>query len=182
MSAGDKRKYWGKYRGTVLNNVDPMYLGRIQAQCADVQSLLPTTWALPCVPVGGLQNGTFIVPPPLSNVWIEFEQGDPDFPIWTGSFWELTSPTNQPPVTPKLVPPGVPVVMVETTAKNAFVICDVPVPPMTGGGVLLRAGASYISCDQSGITMTAPKVMINAPAIIINGVTNINNGALLVNL
>ena len=179
MTAGDRRQYWGKYRGTVLVNLDPEGRGRIQAQCADVQALAPTTWALPCVPVGGIQSGVFIVPPPLSNVWIEFEQGDPDYPIWTGSFWGSRADA---PATANLVAPGLPVVMVETIAKNAFVISDVPVPPMTGGGVLLRAGGSYISCDQSGITMTAPKVMINAPAIVINGVTNINNGALLVNL
>jgi hypothetical protein len=179
MSTGDKQKYWGKYRATVLVNVDPDGRGRIQVQCASVQALLPSTWVLPCVPVGGIQSGVFIVPPPLSNVWIEFEQGDPDFPIWTGSFWDSRIDA---PATANLVTPGVPVVMVETIAKNALVICDVPVPPMTGGGILLRAGASYISCDQSGITITAPKVMINAPAIVINGVTNINNGALLVNL
>jgi Type VI secretion system/phage-baseplate injector OB domain len=179
MSAGDKRKYWGKYRGTVLNNFDLEGRGRIQAQCADVQALLPTTWALPCIPAGGIQSGVFVVPPPLSNVWIEFEQGDPDYPIWTGSFWGSRVDV---PATANLVPPSIPVVMVETTAKNALVICDVPVAPMTGGGVLLRAGASYISCDQSGITMTAPKVMINSPGILTNGVTNINNGALLVNL
>jgi len=179
MSAGDTRKYLGKFRGTVLNNFDPEGRGRIQVQCADVQTLLPTTWALPCVPVGGLQSGSFIVPPPLANVWVEFEQGNPDYPIWTGSFWGSRADI---PVTANLIPPAIPVVMVETLAKNALVICDIPVPPMTGGGILLRAGGSFISCDQSGITMVAPKVMITSPAILVNGVTNINSGALLVNL
>jgi hypothetical protein len=177
MSAGDKRKYYGKFRGTVLSNLDPEGRGRIQCQCGDVQALLITTWALPCVPAGGIQSGMFIVPPPMANVWLEFEQGDPDYPIWTGCFWGSRADI---PATANLVAPMVPVVLIETTAKNALVICDIPVPPMTGGGILLRAGGSYISCDQSGITMVAPKVMITSPTIMINGVTNINSGALLV--
>ena len=32
MSAASK--FYGKYRGTVMNNVDPMMIGRVQVQCA----------------------------------------------------------------------------------------------------------------------------------------------------
>jgi hypothetical protein len=44
-------KHYGKYRGTVTENVDPMQLGRIQAMVPDVSGLLPSSWAMPCVPV-----------------------------------------------------------------------------------------------------------------------------------
>src|SRR5208337_3789347 len=82
-------KHYGKYRGTVINNVDPEQRGRIQAIVPTVSGLLPTSWALPCVPVAGQQSGIFIVPQIGASVWIEFEQGNPDLPIWTGGFWGL---------------------------------------------------------------------------------------------
>ena len=44
---------------------------------------------MPCVPVAGIQTGMFTVPPIGSGVWVEFEQGDPDYPIWTGCFWGI---------------------------------------------------------------------------------------------
>jgi len=81
------KKYYGKYRGTVISNVDPMAMGRITVMVSDVSSLLPTTWAMPCLPGTGLQQGVYALPLPGSGVWIEFEQGDPDFPIWVGGYW-----------------------------------------------------------------------------------------------
>ena len=50
-------KFHGKYRGLVLNNIDPMQINRLQVQVPDVAGLIPTTWAMPCVPVAGIQNG-----------------------------------------------------------------------------------------------------------------------------
>ena len=43
----DAQKYYGKYRGTVLNNIDPMQMGRLQVQVPDVAGLIPTSWAMP---------------------------------------------------------------------------------------------------------------------------------------
>src|SRR5262249_58978678 len=76
--------YYGKYRGLVVMNIDPMQIGRIIAQVPDVLGETPSSWAMPCVPAAGIQAGCFIVPPIGSQVWMEFEQGDPDYPIWTG--------------------------------------------------------------------------------------------------
>ncbi len=80
-------QYFGKYRGTVLNNVDPMQMGRIQVLVPDVSGVVPTSWAMPCMPYGGINAGMFAVPLPGTGVWVEFEQGDPDYPIWVGTFW-----------------------------------------------------------------------------------------------
>ena len=89
MSNG--KKYYGKYRGTVLNNVDPLQIGRIQVTVTDVSAVLPTSWAMPCVPIAGKQMGTFFVPQVGAGVWMEFEQGDPDYPIWVGGYWGLVA-------------------------------------------------------------------------------------------
>ena len=66
----EKKKYWGKYRGTVFNNIDPEFRGRIQAMVADVSALLPTSWALPCVPMATLQGGVFVMPRIGDGVWM----------------------------------------------------------------------------------------------------------------
>ncbi|MCX4247464.1 phage baseplate assembly protein V [Paraliomyxa miuraensis] len=81
------RKYYGKHRGTVVNNVDPMFRGRLLVQVPSVVGLQPV-WALPCVPYAGVQQGLFALPDPGTPVWIEFEEGDPSLPIWVGCFWK----------------------------------------------------------------------------------------------
>src|SRR5258707_12387304 len=83
----DGEKYYGKYRGTVLNNVDPMQMGRIQVMVPDVSNVIPSSWAMPCVPIAGKQMGAYVVPQVGAGVWVEFEQGNPDYPIWVGGFW-----------------------------------------------------------------------------------------------
>ena len=81
------RKYFGVYRGTVANNVDPLQIGRIMATVPDVGREIPTTWAMPCVPFAGKQMGAFVVPQIGSGVFVQFEGGDPDRPVWTGGWW-----------------------------------------------------------------------------------------------
>ena len=77
--------------GLVIENIDPEQIGRILVQVPDVLGELPSSWAMPCVPVSGIQSGIFAVPPIGSQVWVEFEQGDRDYPIWTGGFWGLVA-------------------------------------------------------------------------------------------
>ena len=88
MPATTVDRFYGKYRGTVVDNNDPLQLARLQVQVPDVLGALTTSWALPCLPVAGNEMGVFALPPVGANVWVEFEQGDPDFPIWTGGFWD----------------------------------------------------------------------------------------------
>jgi len=83
----DERRFYGKYRGIVTNNKDPLAQQRIKAIVPDVLGKRETGWALPCSPYAGINVGMFFLPPTMANVWIEFEKGDPDFPIWTGCFW-----------------------------------------------------------------------------------------------
>ena len=55
-----------------------------------------TAWALPSVPYAGNGVGFVFIPPIGTNVWIEFENGDPDTPIWSGSLlgkWASTDCT-----------------------------------------------------------------------------------------
>lgn len=79
-------RYYGKYRGIVVENVDPLELGRIFVKVASVPGVVASP-AMPCVPYAGPQVGTVMIPPIGANVWVEFEQGDPSHPIWVGCFW-----------------------------------------------------------------------------------------------
>ena len=80
-------QFYGKYRGKVTNTKDPLNLGRIQVTVPAIYGEETKIWALPCVPYAGKDIGWFTVPPQDSKVWVEFEGGDPNYPIWSGCFW-----------------------------------------------------------------------------------------------
>jgi uncharacterized protein involved in type VI secretion and phage assembly len=93
-------RYLGKYRGIVKENADPEHLARVKVT---VPSLfgedVVTGWALPCVPAGGMPGqGWFMVPRKGAGVWVEFEEGDLEFPIVTGTFWSAPDGTPEVPV------------------------------------------------------------------------------------
>jgi hypothetical protein len=168
----EKKKFFGKYRGTVVDNVDPQLMGRIMAIVPDVSALLPTSWALPCVPVATLQGGVFVIPAIGDGVWIEFEHGDPDYPIWVGGFWS----TGATPPLAALANPALPPIILSTIGESAVVVSDSPIPPMIGPGVMLMGGPA------SFITVSADGIQIFAPQIEINGIMIVNEGALTVSL
>jgi uncharacterized protein involved in type VI secretion and phage assembly len=84
-----ERCFYGKYRGFVVENADPEQLGRLKVKVPSVLGNdIVTGWAMPCVPYGGDANqGMLFIPEVDAGVWVEFEEGDLDFPIWVGTFW-----------------------------------------------------------------------------------------------
>lgn len=77
--------FFGKFRGVVTDNRDPDGIGRIRARVPDATGERETGWALPALPYAGDSVGLFVLPPVGANVWIEFEGGDTELPIWTAS-------------------------------------------------------------------------------------------------
>jgi len=170
--SGQTERFYGKYRGTVINNIDPMQIGRIQVFVPDVTNVIPSTWAMPCLPIAGIQAGMFAVPPIGAGVWIEFEQGDPDYPVWVGGYWGTAAEV---PALAHLVPPALPGFTLQTTLMNGVVVSDAPGPT---GGIMLKSttGATIIVNDtgiyiQNGkgasIVMVGPSVTINAGALVV---------------
>ena len=167
----DPQRLFGKYRGTVLNNLDPLQLGHIQATVPDVSGLAPTSWAMPCVPVAGKQMGTFVLPQIGSGVWIEFEQGNPEHPIWTGCFWGV----GEIPAHALAGNPLSPSIVFQSALQNAVVISDLPGP--AGGITLKSAGGATLVVNDTGIhiqngagaslTMVGPAVTINNGALVV---------------
>jgi uncharacterized protein involved in type VI secretion and phage assembly len=84
-----ERRFFGKYRGRVVDNEDPARLGRLRLRVPSVLGPdVVTGWASPCAAYGGAAGqGLFVVPEPEAGVWVEFEEGDLEFPIWVGTFW-----------------------------------------------------------------------------------------------
>jgi uncharacterized protein involved in type VI secretion and phage assembly len=166
------QRFYGKYRGTVVNNVDPMQLGRIQAIVPDVSGEVPTSWATPCVPVAGINSGVFTVPTIGAGVWIEFEHGDPDYPIWVGGYWGSAAEV---PVLAHTVPPAVDGLTIQTQLKNGIVVSDVPGP--TGGILIQTTAGATISMSEVGIVISNGQ---GAVISMIGPTVDINTGALTV--
>jgi uncharacterized protein involved in type VI secretion and phage assembly len=161
MSNG--RTFNGKFRGVVDDNRDPLFLGRIRAKVQDVFGDRVSGWALPSVPYAGSGVGLFLIPPTGASVWIEFEHGDPDYPIWSGCFWAQGEAPVQPAIPEKKVlktdaatitiddTPGAGGVTIETTA---------------GMKIEIKVSGIEINDGQGGsIKLTGPKVSINDSAL-----------------
>lgn len=74
--------YSGVYRGTVYSNRDPANQGRLKIQIPQLLAATPTEWAWP-VTDEIVQNK---LPEVGQGVWVMFEGGNIDFPIWLGVF------------------------------------------------------------------------------------------------
>jgi hypothetical protein len=168
--------FYGKYRGTVVNNVDPEQRGRIQAIVPAVSNVFPTSWAMPCVPMAGKQQGVFMVPQLGSGVWMEFEGGDPDKPIWVGGFWGIAAEVPPLGLAPPPIPPGQNIVL-QTTLQNTLLLSDAPPTPATGGIVLKSPTGAMIVVNDSGIYIQNGK---GASIAMVGPTVTINNGGLVV--
>jgi uncharacterized protein involved in type VI secretion and phage assembly len=175
MNQSNSNKYYGKYRGVVINNLDPLQKGRLMIQVPDVLGLIPSTWAEPCVPLAGPTGppmGVYLVPPIGAGVWVEFEQGDPNYPIWVGCRWGSQSDI------PPLAFAGLPVspnIVLQTAGQNTLVISDLPGP--TGGLMLKSATGATLIVNDTGIYIQNGK---GASLTMVGPTVTINNGALVV--
>lgn len=163
-------RFYGKYRGKVVQNFDPEQRGRILVEVPDVLGD-GQGWAMPSLPVAGQQSGFYALPPPQANVWVEFEKGDPDRPIWTGCFWTRGATPSV-----ALAPPApVPHILLQTTAQNMLHISDAPGP--LGGIQLKTSSGAMILINDTGITISNGK---GATITLINKIVDINGGGLTV--
>lgn len=161
------RQFFGKYRGTVENNIDPQQLGRVQVSCPAVLGEGSLSWAMPCAPYGGSGVGLFAIPPAGANIWVEFEGGDPDYPIWSGCFWAIGE-----------VPavPGVPFVKIFKTDGLTLKLDDTP----GAGGFTLEVGPPVVSTPMSLSMSSSGLEISNAGASVSLSAASvsINDGAL----
>jgi uncharacterized protein involved in type VI secretion and phage assembly len=176
-----QQRYYGKYRGRVLDNDDPLKLGRVQVEVPAIAGGEPLGWALPCLPYAGDGHGFYMVPEVQALVWVEFEGGDLSHPIWVGCFWA----TGQ---LPKGAKPGV--FLLHTKAGNIFKISDVDevIDLTTAGGhiVSVSDGDDTLTLTHSGgasITLEGDKITIDSGGskiVLDSSAVNLNDGSLKV--
>lgn len=161
--------YYGKYRGIVADNQDPLMTGRIRATVPDVLGSQQSGWALPCAPFGGPQTGFFAIPVVGAGVWMEFEHGDPEYPVWSGCWWG--SAADMPPT---LLAPPYQKVMVITSGGQNITLDDTP---GAGGITLTTAGGQKLVLSPTGVVIDngmGAKIELSGPQV------SVNSGALQV--
>lgn len=149
--------YNGKYKAKVVDTSDPLLKGRLLCEVAALP-VLNLNWATPCVPYAGEGQGLFALPPMGSDVWIEFENADPDKPIWSGGYWEAGLEPSMPeaaPEAPELV----------NALKSKFcrlVLNDVPgVGGVTLGSIApVAPGAVTMTMDAAGLTLSVDELSL----------------------
>jgi len=176
-----ERRFFGKYRGWVVDNEDPTRLGRLRLSVPSVLGPdVVTGWASPCTPYGGAANqGLFLVPERDAGVWVEFEEGDLEFPIWVGTFWTQPDEGSQVPLpndadgaeVSEL--PDVPTCKtIKTLKKHTLQFEDAD----GAEGILLREGSAghLVTLNADGITLTdasGNKVVLGSKSITLTDAT-----------
>lgn len=156
------QQFFGKYRGKVENNVDPLQQGRVQVNVPAVLGDGRLSWAMPCTPYAGPGVGFFAIPPVGANVWVEFEGGDPDYPIWSGCFWG----TGEMPAVP-----AVDFKKVLKTDTATITLDDTPgvggitIETASGLKIIFSVVGIEITNGQGGIKLTGPQVSVNNGAL-----------------
>lgn len=159
--------FYGKYRGVVSDIQDPLMIGRIKARVPDVLGNDESGWAMPCAPFGGDGMGFFALPKVNAGVWIEFEGGDPDYPIWSGCWFGSAAE-----VPPALLAPPYKKMLIKTEGGQTITLDDTP---GIGGIILETSGGQKISITPTGIEidngmgatlkLTGPQVNVNSGAL-----------------
>jgi uncharacterized protein involved in type VI secretion and phage assembly len=154
--------FYGKYRGLVTDNKDPNKLGRIKVKVQDVLGDKESGWALPALPYAGDGVGLYLVPPVNAFVWVEFEHGDPDYPIWTGCFWGGRDRLPNSPASPdvKVLKTGSTTITLNDTAGQS--------------SIKIETGNLKIVMDSQGIELSNGSQTIKLSSASVS----VNNGAL----
>lgn len=161
------RTFYGKYRGVVTDINDPLKIGRVRARVPDVMGDDESGWALPCVPFAGEGMGFYALPSVDARVWIEFEQGDPQYPIWSGCWWgsqeQLPNEASADPYNR---------VVIRTAKSGHVIIFDgssaSEITIQTAGGQKIVMNATSIKIDNGSnatIELSGPKVALNSDAL-----------------
>lgn len=155
-------QFYGKYRGKITDNKDPLMQGRVRAKVPAVFGDDETGWALPSTPYAGSGVGFFFIPPIDANVWIEFEGGNPDYPIWTGCFWSA----GDVPVLPAL--PDTKVIKTNTATiklDDLPGIGGITIETKSGLKIVMNVSGIEISNGAASVKLTPASVSINNGAL-----------------
>lgn len=152
---------YGKHRGIVVKNIDPLARGRLLVGVPSVFGSGTNNWAEPCVPYAGPGVGMLFLPPEGAHVWVEFVEGNTQHPVWTGCYWApgeaeslLPIPSNFTLRTPSFA-------ITSVAAPGAESTAIVTIEHASGHKVTMDPAGVTISNGTAEIKLTGPKVAIN---------------------
>jgi hypothetical protein len=173
-----EHRFYGKYRAFVADNADPDKRGRLRLTIPSVLGDIVSGWALPCAPYGGRAGrGFFFVPEKDDGVWVEFEAGLLEFPVWVGTFWskpggttEVPEPaSSQDPPTSKIIKTGKHTIeLADEDGKEAIKVADSNNNKITldSKGVIVEdANGNKIKLEASGVTVESSRIKLGANAV-----------------
>ncbi len=149
----------GKHRGTVVNNVDPQGIGRIQVNVPDVPGA--GSFAMPSLPYAGKGVGFLFLPPVGASVWVEFEAGNPDLPIWTGCFWGAGDAPAQDPQTKVFKTDSITMTWNDQPNGGFTLTVGAPVSANTLTLVMNKDGIVIDNGAGANISLAGPTVSVN---------------------
>lgn len=161
--SGQGPPFYGKFRGVVSDNRDLEGRGRIRAKVQDVFGEQESGWALPALPYAGKNVGLFLIPPINAFVWIEFEHGNPEYPIWTGCFWAK----GEVPASPAVAEMKVLKTDVATITLNDVTGAGgITIETTAGMKIVMNAmGLEITNGQNASIKLAGPQVSVNSGAL-----------------
>jgi hypothetical protein len=152
--------YFGKFRGVVADVNDPLNLGRVGVVVPDVYGSSSAVWALPSFPFAGPNHGLVLLPEVGDNVWVEFEQGDPNYPIWTGAwFAQSLSAANLAQKRALFTSQGHEIVVDEEMDEVRLTHSAGPEVVLSEGAIDLQVGRTVFSVRDAGVFVNG-KVLV----------------------
>jgi uncharacterized protein involved in type VI secretion and phage assembly len=151
--------YYGKFRGVVVDNNDPNQLGRLTARVPDIFGDETSGWALPATPYAGDGVGLYLIPPVGASVWVEFEHGDPEYPIWSGCFWASGELPASPDV--KVLKTTAGTITINDTSGSA----GITIETADGKKIVMDSGGIEITVGQAVVKLSGPTVSVNSGAL-----------------
>ncbi|HMO47499.1 MAG TPA: phage baseplate assembly protein V [Rubrivivax sp.] len=150
-------RYYGKYGGVVIDNDDPQRLARLKVRVPGLMQDAEIGWARPALPFAGPGHGHVMLPELDAMVWVEFEAGNLDQPIWSGCFYaeNQSAPT-----------PGAPGGRVIVTPQGHSVVLDDDGDKL----VVMHSGGAKLEMTATGLTLSigASKMVMSNTAISFN--------------
>ena len=135
-------QHFGKFRGIVVDNLDPTSMAKLLVDVPQFPGMV-TAWAMPCTPYAGEGVGFFALPPIGANVWVEFENGDINYPVWAGCFWGNAEEVPAKPAVP-------------TTILLQSFLCSLQLEDVPGVGATLTVEPSSLRVAQEIVEISIP--------------------------
>jgi uncharacterized protein involved in type VI secretion and phage assembly len=172
-----ENRFYGKYRALVVDNADPDRRGRLRLLVPSVLAGVTSGWALPCAPYGGSDGqGFFFIPERGDGVWVEFEAGLLEYPVWVGTFWakpggstEVPAPANsQDTPTSKIIKTANHTIeLADEAGAEALKILDSKSNKVTldATGILIEDGnGNSVKLGAQGIVIDGPMIKVGGAA------------------